>query len=110
MSQAIAWFCDQVMDEFGSTCGESIILDTPSVPVARAIATERGWTLGGTAGPHLCPRHGQRLYRLHPNRPAAMSRPITDPSGNVQPIRHPDQVASPLLDNLTQLRPTSPDE
>jgi hypothetical protein len=97
MSQAIAWFCDHVMDEFGSTCPDRIFVEAPSVDAGRILATQRGWTLAGNAGRDLCPRHGGRLYRLQ-----------LAPPNNVQPIRRPDQVSTPLLDNVSPF-PSRPD-
>lgn len=109
MSSLLAFTCDHVMDEFGSTCPDRIFaLLTYGLDAARQYATDRGWTLAGADGRDLCPQHGGRLYRLH-----------LAPPNNVQPIRRPDQVATPQLtptpllnatktpppDNVTPIRP-----
>lgn len=96
MTQMVAWLCDAVLDEFGSTCPTPFSVIASSIPDARLIAAQHGWTLAGSEGRDLCPTHSGRLYRLH-----------LDPPDNVQPLRRPEQVASPLLDNVTPLRSRS---
>lgn len=91
MTQLIAYSCDQIMDVHGSTCPATRLIDAPTVDAARVIATQAGWTLGGSTGRDLCPKHSGRRLRLQ--------------LPPVESIRRPAQVETDRPDNVIPMRP-----